>query len=400
MSDLNLELKFDMECVMYRRDAENSIKRYATLYPCVGITGPRQSGKSTLAQTLFPHLPYVLLENIGTRTIAQNDPQNFLKKYAGGAIFDEIQHVPELLSYLQGEVDANQTPGRFIITGSQNFALSQAISQSLAGRIGMITLLPLSLHELNPNSSSDELILKGGYPRLHVMNMQPHDFFPPYIQTYIERDVRQIKNIENLTTFERFLSLCAGRIGQVLNFSSLAQDCGISHVTAQQWLNVLQASYIVFTLSPYHNNFNKRLIKMPKLYFYDTGLACSLLGIEDTTQLDRHFARGHLFENLAVLELLKSRLNAGRRPHLFFWRDRTGHEVDVIAEWGASLKAIEIKSSSTFATAFLKGVEYFKEIAGGNTENFVIYAGAEEYAVRDMKIIPLKSIYNTFNAAT
>jgi len=378
---------------MYRRDAETLIKRYASLYPCVGITGPRQSGKSTIAQALFPHLPYVLLENIGVRTLAQADPQKFLEKYKDGAIFDEIQHVPELLSYMQGEVDANQATGRFIITGSQNFTLSEAISQSLAGRIGMVTLLPLSLHELHVDATPDERILQGGYPRMHVQSMQPHDFFPPYIQTYVERDVRQIKNIANLATFERFIALCAGRIGQVVNFSSLAQDCGISNVTAQQWLNVLQASYIVFLLAPYHNNFNKRLIKMPKLYFYDTGLASSLLGIENAVQLDRHFARGHLFENLIVLELLKARLNAGRRPHLFFWRDRTGHEVDVIAEWGGALKAIEIKSSSTFSPEFIKGVGYFKAIAGDNTEQYVIYAGREEYSLRDIKIIPFNHVH-------
>ncbi len=385
---------------MYRRDAENLIKRYAAFYPCVGITGPRQSGKSTIAQMLFPHLPYVLLENLGVRALAQGDPQKFLEKYKNGAIFDEIQHVPELLSYLQGEVDANQAPGRFVITGSQNFVLAEKISQSLAGRIGMVTLLPLSLHELNADVAPDERILRGGYPRMHVQGMQPHDFFPPYIQTYVERDVRQLKNIENLATFERFIALCAGRIGQVVNFSSLAQDCGISNVTAQQWLNVLQASYIVFLLAPYHNNFNKRLIKMPKLYFYDTGLACSLLGIEEASQLDRHFARGHLFENLVVLELLKARLNAGRRPHLFFWRDRTGHEVDVIAEWGGGLKAIEIKSSSTFSPEFLKGIAYFKAIAGENTEQFVVYAGREEYGVRDIKVIPLRSVYGLLEQKT
>ena len=342
---------------MFQRDITTTAKRYAETFRAVGITGPRQSGKTTLAKTLFPSLPYVSLENLDVRTQALEDPRRFLALYPKGAILDEIQNTPILLSYLQEIIDSSSEKGRFVITGSQNFTLVEQISQSLAGRIGMLTLLPLSTSELKQVT-----IFKGGYPGLHQDHINPLDFYPSYLQTYVERDLRQIKSIENLTRFQTFLKLCAARIGQIVNFSALAADCGLSHVTARHWLTILEASYIAFTLQPYHKNFNKRLIKMPKIYFYDTGLACNLLGIENETQLETHYLRGGLFENLVVLELLKGRLNQGRQPNLYFWRDHTGYEIDCIAEWGGKIKAIEIKATQTFKQDLVKNLLQFQKI--------------------------------------
>ena len=252
---------------MYKRSLQSVLERFSKLYPVLGIIGPRQSGKTTLAKMLFPHLPYVSLENLDIRVQAQQDLRSFLDYYKNGAIFDEVQHAPELLSYLQGVVDESSQKGRYVLTGSQNFALSHHISQSLSGRIGIVTLLPLSLSELEEFDNPFTKIFKGGYPMVHSLDMHPLDFYPSYIQTYIERDIRQLKNIEDCNRFQTLLKLCAGRIGQIVNFSSLAQDCGISHTTARKWLNILEASYIVFFLQPFYKNFNKRLIKMPKLYF-------------------------------------------------------------------------------------------------------------------------------------
>lgn len=382
---------------MYKRALSPVLQRFAKNYPIVGITGPRQSGKTTLSKMLFPHLPYVSLENLDTRSLAQADPRAFLKQYEAGAIFDEVQHVPELLSYLQSVVDESPETGRYVLTGSQNFSLSEHISQSLSGRIGMATLLPLSLSEVNSLEDMTLQIFKGGYPRLQSLGMEPVDFYPSYIQTYLERDVRQLKNIESLERFQTFLRLCAGRVGQIVNFSSLAQDCGISHTTARQWLTILEASYIVFLLQPFHQNFNKRLIKMPKLYFYDTGLACSLLGLEKAMQLETHYLKGALYENLAILEILKGRMNRGMPPHIYFWRDQTGHEVDCIAEWGGQVKAIEIKSGSTFQSDFIKNLKYFATLSP-SSKKILIYNGNQEGQFLDTTLINIKKIVQLFEA--
>jgi predicted AAA+ superfamily ATPase len=376
---------------VYLRSITSVLERFSKLYPALGITGPRQSGKTTIAKTLFKHLPYVSLENIDTRFQAQNDPRAFLANYQQGAIFDEVQHVPELLSYLQEIVDESPAKGRYILTGSQNFALSHHVSQSLSGRIGMTTLLPLSLSELGMPTNIDSAIFKGGYPGLHSLNMHPLDFYPSYIQTYIERDVRQLKNIENIGRFQTFLKLCAGRVGQILNLSSLAQDCGISHTTVRQWLNILEASYLIFFLQPFHQSFNKRLIKMPKLYFYDTGLACTLLGLEKERQLETHYLKGALFENLIVLEIFKRRLNQGLPANLYFWRDRTGHEVDLLAEWGGDIHAIEIKASSTFQSDFIKNVQYFCELSQ-IAKGYLIYTGQQNGSHAKVKLVPISKI--------
>lgn len=255
--------------------------------------------------------------------------RGFLAGYSNGAIFDEVQVLPDLLSYLQGIVDETPIAGRYVLTRSQNFALNAHIAQSLSGRIGMTTLIPLSLNELGLDlpASNNFAIFNGGYPGLHKLKIDPLDFYPSYIQTYIERDVRQFKNIENLAKFQIFIKLCAGQIGKLLNISSLAQDCGISHTTDRQWLSILEASYLIFLLQPFHNNYSKLLIKMPKLYFYDTGLACTLLGLQKAEQLNTHYLKGGLFENLVILEVLKKRLNQGLPPNLYFWRDHTGVEL-------------------------------------------------------------------------
>jgi len=379
---------------MFKRSIEPIIRRFAEIYSIVGITGPRQSGKTTLARSVFPHLPYVNLENLDTRVLAQGDPRAFLARYNKGGIFDEIQHVPELLSYLQQIVDESPEKGRYVITGSQNFALSHHVAQSLSGRIGMTTLLPLSLYELGmPTNDMSAAIFQGGYPGLYHNKMHPVEFYPSYIQTYLERDVRQLKNIENLGRFQNFVKLCAGRIGQVVNYSSLAQDADVSHTTVRQWLTILEASYLIFLLQPFHENFNKRLIKNPKLYFYDTGLACSLLGLEQKGQIDTHYLRGNLYENIVILEILKGRLNKGLPGNLYFWRDLTGHEVDLIAEWGGSLKAIEIKASATFQPSLVKNVNYFNTLTT-RSNGYLIYMGKEEGVYVNNTLVPLDKIHD------
>jgi uncharacterized protein len=381
---------------MIKRSAEAIIKKYATLFPVVGITGPRQSGKTTLAKALFAHLPYVSLENLDIRMQAQQDPRGFLLLYHTGAIFDEIQHVPELLSYLQQIVDESGEKGKFVITGSQHFVINQHIAQSLAGRVGMVTLLPLSLHELNQPFMLTETIFKGGYPGLHNMNMHPVDFYPSYIQTYVERDVRQLKQIDNISKFQIFLRLCAGRTGQLLNLSSLAQDCGISQPTARSWLTILEASYLVFLLQPYYHNFNKRVIKMSKLYFYDTGLACTLLGLETSAQLETHYLKGALFENLIILEFLKKRFNNGKLSNIYFWRDHAGHEIDLLLDHPTQLQAIEIKSSATYVSDFIKGINYFKSLHE-SAKGYIIYVGQQEGIVHDIQLIPVNKIDDSFS---
>ncbi len=382
---------------MFQRESASVIKRLASLYPVVGITGPRQSGKTTLAKLLFPHLPYVSLENYDIRLQAQEDPRSFLSLYRQGAIFDEVQHTPILLSYLQGIVDEDPVNGRYVVTGSQNFALTSSIAQSLPGRIGMVTLLPLSLFEINQQQSPQQAIFRGGYPGLYQRHMHPLDFYPSYIQTYVERDVRQLKNVENLGRFQTFLKLCAGRIGQLVNFSSLAQDAGISHTTAREWLTILEASYLVFTLQPFYRNFNKRLMKMPKLYFYDTGLASSLLGLEKEEQVETHYLKGPLFENLMVLEIMKGRVNQGMPSNLYFWRDRTGHEVDLIGEWGGQLHAMEIKYSATFQKAYTSNLHYLmhlcEEPPKSSIAGYLIYTGNQEGKIHDVTLTPMTKIH-------
>lgn len=385
------------QSAVFKRDIEPIIIKFSQIFPIIGITGPRQSGKTTIAKKVFSHLKYVSLENLDVRGEAKNDPKGFLEKYAQGAIFDEAQHVPELCSYLQTMVDASDEKGKFVLTGSQNFALNEKICQSLAGRIGMLTLQPMGAHEIfaQEKKNSSELIFQGGYPALHKLKTPPTFFYPSYIQTFLERDVRQFKNIANFDRFRIFLKMCAARIGQIINFSSLAQDCGISPTTAKEWINILQANYIIFLVHPFFKNFNKRLIKMPKLYFYDTGVACSLLDIKNTDQLDFHYLKGSLFENLIILEVVKNRLNKALSATVYFFRDRTGREIDLICQWGGQIHAIEIKSGQTFSQDMVKQLEYFEKL-DPEAKKHLIYAGDRSQVFNNTQVSQIEDLYDLF----
>lgn len=365
-------------------------QQLARWFPVLAVTGPRQSGKTTLVRQLFPQLPYRSLEDPDIRAYAEEDPRSFLG--SGGMIVDEVQRVPGLLSYIQTIVDTLPNSS-FILTGSQNFALIERISQSLAGRVGLLTLLPLSIAELqaggHTTTSFEQAALQGGYPRIFEREIPPNIFHANYMGTYIERDVRMLKNIGDLSAFQRFVRLCAGRIGQLLNLSSLATDTGISVNTAKSWLSVLEAGYIIQLLRPYHNNFNKRLTKSPKLYFLDTGVACWLLGIEHATQLQHHHARGALFENLVMTELWKTGFNTGRRIETYFWRDHHGLEVDCLIEDAGRLRAVEMKSTATITTDLLRGLQRWRQLAGEEvTDATVIYAGNQMEQRSGIRVIP------------
>ena len=335
---------------MIPRYLAQDIKNMAQQYPALAILGPRQSGKTTLAQLTFPNHKYITLENPDIRRFASEDPNGFFRVHQTenlhGIILDEFQHVPSILSYIQTIVDANRRPGYFILTGSQNFLVNQSITQTLAGRISLHTLLPLSSGELSDASMLPEniysLILKGSYPAVYKPNTNSERWYLNYLQTYVERDIRDIRQVTDLTLFQKFVQLGAGRIGQLLNLSSLASDCGIAVNTAKSWLSLLDASYITFSLYPHYKNFSKRLVKHPKLYFYDTGFACSLLKIT-ADQLPMHYLRGGLFESFIISELCKAFYNKGHRPPLYFWRDQSGAEIDCLIEQGTKLTPIEIK---------------------------------------------------------
>lgn len=351
---------------MIPRHAAATLQRLALGFPVLAITGPRQAGKTTLARALFGHKPYVSLENPDEREFALTDPKRFLARFTHGAVLDEVQRCPALLSWLQTLVDERQHMGDFVLTGSAQFDLMAGITQSLAGRVGRLELLPLSGAELGHErlgSDLDTLLLKGGYPTLYDRDVRPEDWFPNYVNTYVERDVRQLLAVRDLTQFQRFVRMCAARSGQLLNLAALGADCGVSAVTVRQWLSVLETSYLVMQLQPYHTNFGKRLTKTPKLYFLDVGLMAWLLGLRDAQTLATHGARGALFETWVVSELVKQRLNAGQRAELFFWRDNTGHEVDVVYETPQGLQGMEIKSGSTFASDWPKALNKWSGLA-------------------------------------
>lgn len=363
---------------MIIRKAASYIQSISKHFPVIFLTGPRQSGKTTLVKELFKELPYILLELPDQQRLAAEDPRSFLSRYPTGAILDEVQNVPELFSYLQGIVDENRKV-KFILTGSQNFLLNEKISQSLAGRAGVATLLPLTLVELKEkilSSGLEDWIVRGFYPELYNQDMPPGLFYPSYVQTYLERDVRSLKNVGNLAQFNLFLKLCAGRVGQILNVSAVATEAGISVNTAKAWLSVLEASYIIYRLPPHYKNFNKRLVKSPKLYFIDTGLACHLLGITNPAQVQTHYALGALFENFVIMECYKQRLNQGKRDGLYFWKDNKGIEVDLLIEEGTNLKAYEIKAGRTANHEYFKNLKYWSTLSGKKSEDcYVIYGG-------------------------
>lgn len=386
---------------MIKRELSKKLKELASKFPVVSVIGPRQSGKTTLVKYVFPKMSYVSLEDLDTREFALKDPRGFLATYESGAIIDEIQRVPQLFSYIQTVVDNKRCAGHFILTGSQNMLLLENISQTLAGRVAILRLLPLSLEELKAAgyklADSEEFIFNGFYPRIYDKKISPNDWYPSYIQTYLERDVRLIKNISDLNTFQKFIKLCVGRIGQILNLTSLGNDCGITHNTAKAWLSVLDASYIIFLLKPYYKNFNKRLIKMPKLYFFDTGLACSLLGVHDKTQLNTHYLKGSLFENLIISELIKHRFNRGADHDCYYWRDKTGNEVDCVIESGGSLLQVEIKSGKTIADDFFSGMEYFSKLASKEHINsYLVYNGEENQKRTVANVMSWKNVVSVF----
>lgn len=385
---------------MIARDVEEAFRGLLRGFPVVTLTGPRQSGKTTLARAIFAGRPYISLEDPDVRRMALEDPRAFLAGLPDGAVLDEAQRTPELLSYLQARVDADGRMGLFLLTGSQQFGLMSGITQSLAGRSAFIELLPFSLNELGRAGirppSLDEMLLAGGYPPLYDRSLLPKAWFPAYVTAYVERDVRQILKVQDLEVFQRFVRLCAGRSGQILNLASLATDCGITHNTAKAWISVLEASYVLFLLRPHHENFSKRLIKSPKLYFYDTGLLCWLLGIQNAGQLASHPLRGSIFETFVVSELVKSRLNRGERAAFSFWRDSNGNEIDVVADVGTGMMPIEIKAGQTINRDFFAGLERWTALAGERAVSpALIYGGEENHERRGTRIIGWRKVAET-----
>ncbi len=369
---------------MIPRAAASTLQRLAQGFPVLVLTGPRQSGKTTLAKSVFSDKTYISLENPDERAFALQDPKRFLQRFPQGAVLDEVQRCPELLSWLQAWVDERGIMGDFVLTGSSQFDLMVGVTQTLAGRVGRVELLPLCADEMATSQKApadlNTALFQGCYPALYDRDVSPPDWFANYISTYIERDVRQLVAVRNLTQFQTFVKMCAARSGQLLNLTSLGADCGISSVTAKQWLSVLEASYIVSLLQPHHRNFGKRLVKAPKLYFCDVGLAAWLLGIRDATSLDTHAARGALFETYVVSELMKQRLNAGQPRDLYFWRDSAGNEVDVVIESAQGLQAIEIKSGSTFASDWTDGLKKWQKFAGDESiQPSLAYGGTDSH---------------------
>lgn len=382
---------------MISRILEEPLRILARKFPTVTVTGPRQSGKTTLCRAVFSEKPYVSLETPDVQAFAREDPRGLLARYPDGAVLDEVQRTPSLLSYIQTDVDARPERGRYILTGSANFALLQSIGQSLAGRTAVLHLLPLSLEELRrfPECPKDlfDVLWNGSYPATFDRGLSPGEWYPSYLATYLERDVRMILNVGDLAAFQTFLRLCAGRVGQLVNLSALGSDAGVTHSTAKAWLSVLEASYVAWRLPPFHANIGKRLVKTPKLHFLDSGLVCYLLGIRSADQLQEHPLRGAVFETWVASELLKARLHRGLQPSLSFFRDRKGAEVDLILELGRKLLVVETKSGQTVAADFFTGMESFAAAAGADpfgreVHGFVVYGGSERQSRATAQVVP------------
>ena len=391
---------------MIKRTLAEKLVLLAKQFPVISIMGPRQSGKTTLARMVFNRHDYITLEDPDEKEFALSDPKGFLRRFAKGVILDEIQKTPQLLSYIQGIVDRNGFPGKFILTGSQQFHLMAKVSQTLAGRTAITYLLPFSIAELTkrkplspyafdlqPETKKQPLfnlaaiLYQGFYPRIHDKGLDAHDWLSAYYRTYVERDVRDIINIGNLNAFQAFVRLCAGRTGQLLNLSSLASDCGISHTTARQWLSVLQAGFIVYLLQPHYANFSKRIIKSPKLYFLDSGLLCYLLRIRQPEDIVTHALKGSIFESFIVSEVYKAFSHIGEIPPLYYWRDRTGHEVDLVIDTGKKLIPVEIKSGETIADSFFNGLRYYMSLKGNISETGVVVYGGDKSYKRDKFVV-------------
>jgi predicted AAA+ superfamily ATPase len=376
---------------MINRELSKKILSWAKQYPVVTITGPRQSGKTTLARALFPSHDYISLEELDKRRFASEDPRGFLAEYKRGAVIDEVQNAPELMSYLQGDVDRDDRPGRFILTGSRQFEMMERVSQSLAGRTAIARLLPLSFVEtpgLDADAKPESFIFKGFYPRIYDRDLEPSEALSFYVSTYLERDVRQMIQVTDLSAFSQFLQLCAGRCGQLLNLSALSNELGLTHPTIRSWVSILEASHIIKLLRPWHANIGKRLVKTSKLYFIDTGLVCHLLGIERADQVKTHPLRGALFENLIVAEILKQRFNAGRPDNLYFYRDHKGNEVDLMLEYSEGYDCFEIKSAKTIQSSFFRGLDTFQRDVGRIRHRHIVYSGADTRTEKNTQILP------------
>jgi len=382
--------------MIIERAVSDSIRRLIKKYPLIAVTGPRQSGKTTLLRHLFPDYQYVSMEHPDNLSFALEDPNGFLATYDNPTIFDEIQRAPEIFSYLQTKTDKEKIMGQYILSGSQNFLLKSGITHSLAGRVPLFKLLPLSFSELQAENllsdTPNRTIFSGFYPATYDRKIAPNDFYPSYVETYLERDVQGIINASNLHQFQMFMRLCAGYSGQLLNFSALAEACEISSPTAKFWLSILEKSYIVFILRPYHKNFKKRLVKSPKLYFYDTGLACYLLGIRNAETLTTYYQQGNLFENLIIAELYKSQFNQGLRAEYSFWRDSNQIEMDLVWEKDLKLQAMEIKSGMTIHSRHFSGIKKFKEIANQECQSHLVYGGEENSTRHETQVYGWKNM--------
>ena len=381
------------------RELVKSILLYKSKYPILALTGPRQSGKTTLLRELFPDYQYISLENPDTRAFLQEDAKGFFEKYSKYCIFDEAQRVPELFSYLQTIVDESKIMGQFILSGSQNFLLLKNITQSLAGRVALFKLFPFDFSELkSANLLAEDYVdamLKGSYPAIFDRDIPSRTFYNNYIQTYVERDITELINIRNMRTFRIFLSLCASRAGQLLNLNSLANECGITQPTAKSWISVLESSYILFLLQPYHKNFDKRVMKSPKLFFYDTGLLCHLLKIKDANQIRMHSYKGNIFENMIVSEYIKQNYHQNLIQEFWFWRDSAGHEVDLIRQDDDMLNVIEIKSTTTISADLFKGMNYFSALAKDTIKSqTLVYAGLDNQKRTIAEVVSWKDINN------
>ena len=373
------------------------IKAQQTKFPVLAVTGPRQSGKTTLLKELFSDYRYVTLENPNTRSFALEDPVAFLNQYDQKVILDEVQRAPALFSYIQSRVDESKIMGQYILSGSQNFHLLNSITQTLAGRVALFKLLPLDFTELKRGGlladSYTQTSIKGSYPAIFDRDIDPVVFYANYIQTYIEKDVTELMNIRDLKLFRTFLGLCAGRAGQLLNFSALANECDISHNTAKAWLSILESSYIIFLLQPYHQNFNKRLVKSPKLYFYDTGLLNHLLGIRTAEELEENRLKGHIFENMILAEYQKKNHHLYLHQDYYFWQDSNAHEVDLLMTKGQGFSIFEIKATQTISTGLFKEMDRFEEIAApAEVNKTLIYGGAENEKRTKYNVLSWKNI--------
>ncbi|MBI3011746.1 MAG: ATP-binding protein [Candidatus Omnitrophica bacterium] len=396
---------------MFDRQGEQTLKAAVSRYPIVTLTGPRQSGKTTLVRAAFSDYTYVSLELPDEREFAAKDPKGFLAQFDGPVILDEVQRVPDLFSYIQVLTDERHRPGQFILTGSHNFLLMQQISQSLAGRCAVLHLLPLSLSELEgrqpiaPHMLGHrlsimkrvgrrpprlaELLFTGLYPRIHDQRLPAREWLSNYYQTYLERDVRNALNVGDLETFRRFAQLCAGRNGQLLNYSALASECGVTHTTARRWLSILEASFLIALLRPHHRNFGKRIVKTPKLYFLDTGLLCMLLNIRTAEELHHHSARGALFEAFVFAELYKNFMHSGESPPLYFWRDVSGHEIDLLLDWGDQLVPIDVTSSQTLSGETFRALRFWRTLRRQpKAPAALVYGGEQAVQREDVMVYP------------